>query len=188
MKGAIELQTPHLRLRTWRAEDRESFAAINAEPAVARYLPPTSRARSDAWLDRIDGQFAEHGWGFWAVEDQATGQLIGLCGLAHVPWQAFFTPAVEIGWRLSTAWQGRGLAREAAETVLDFAFGPLGLDRVVAFTVPANTASWGLMERLGMRKLGAFDHPQLAAGDPLRPHVAYEITRSSWHGTNPREV
>jgi RimJ/RimL family protein N-acetyltransferase len=67
------------------------------------------------------------------------------------------------------------LAREAAETVLRFAFDSLRLDRVVSFTVPANTASWGLMERLGMRKLGEFDHPSLPEGHPLRRHVVYEI-------------
>jgi RimJ/RimL family protein N-acetyltransferase len=175
-----ELVTQHLCLRPWRAADRAPFAAINAEPAVQRYLSPSNRARSDAWLDEIDRQFAAEAWGFWAVEERATETLIGLCGLAPVPWDAFFTPAVEIGWRLSTPWQGRGLAREAAAAVLDFAFGRLGLERVVAFTVPANTASWGLMERLGMRRLGAFDHPDLPDGDPLRPHIAYEITAQSW--------
>jgi RimJ/RimL family protein N-acetyltransferase len=175
-----ELLSARLRLRPWRAEDRAPFSAINAEPVVQRYLPPSTRARSDGWLDRIDEQFAAHGWGFWAVEDRATGTLIGLCGLAPVPWDAFFTPAVEIGWRLSTAWHGRGLAREAAEASLDFAFGALRLERVVAFTVPANTASWGLMERLGMRRLGEFDHPNSTVDDPLRRHVAYEIAAGSW--------
>jgi RimJ/RimL family protein N-acetyltransferase len=170
-----ELLTPRLRLRLWGPEDRAPFAAINAEPHVRRYLRPTTRAGSDAWLDAIDRQFATEGWGFWAVEARETGALIGLCGLGHVPWEAFFTPAIEIGWRLARAWQGRGLAREAAEAVLGFAFGTLGLDRVVAFTVPANTASWALMERLGMRKLGTFDHPMLPEGDPLRAHVVYEI-------------
>ncbi|MBW4023384.1 MAG: GNAT family N-acetyltransferase [Proteobacteria bacterium] len=171
-----ELLTPRLRLRPWRPEDRAPFAAINAEPAVQRYLRPTSRTASDALLDRIDQHVTLHGWGFWAVEEREGGTLIGLCGLAHIQWEAFFTPAVEIGWRLSTPWQGRGLAREAAEAVLDFAFGRLGLDRVVAFTVPANTPSWGLMERLGMRRLGEFDHPQLTEDDPLRHHVAYAVT------------
>jgi RimJ/RimL family protein N-acetyltransferase len=101
-----ELLSARLRLRPWRAEDRAPFAAINAEPAVARYLTPSTRALSDAWLDEIDRQFAAEAWGFWAVEDRATTTLIGLCGLAPVPWEAFFTPAVEIGWRLSTPWQG----------------------------------------------------------------------------------
>ena len=80
-------------------------------------------------LDRINAHFARHGWGFWALEERESGALIGLCGLAHIPWEAFFTPAVEIDWRLSTPWQGKGLAREAAETALMFAFDCLRLNR-----------------------------------------------------------
>ena len=87
------------------------------------------------------------------------GELIGLCGLMHVPFEAFFTPAVEISWRLSAKWQGQGLAKEVAQTVLNWAFESLKLDRVVAFTVTGNAPSWGLMERLGMRKIGEFDNP-----------------------------
>lgn len=168
--------SPRLRLRRWRPEDRAPFAAINAEPGVQRYLTPLARAGSDAMLERIDAHFARHGWGFWAVEERRSGALIGLCGLAHVDWPAFFTPAVEIGWRLSTPWQGQGLAREAAETALTFGFETLGLSRVVSFTVPANTASWGLMERLGMSKIGELDHPHLPEGHALRRHVVYAIS------------
>ena len=113
------------------------------------------------------------------MEERESGALIGLCGLAHIPWEAFFTPAVEIGWRLSTPWQGKCLAREAAETVLTFAFDTLKLNRVVSFTVPANTASWGLKERLGMQKLGESDHPGLPEGHSLRRHVVYEIAALS---------
>jgi RimJ/RimL family protein N-acetyltransferase len=172
----MNLETPRLRLRRWRRQDRPAFAAINAEPSVQRYLSPLTREGLDAMLDRFDAHFATYGWGPWAVEVRESGALIGLCGLSHVSWDAFFTPAVEIGWRLSTRWQGKGLAREAAETALDFAFGSLGLGRVVSFTVPANTPSWGLMIRLGMRKIGDFDHPSLPEGHELRRQVVYEIT------------
>ena len=175
----MELEGVRIRLRRWCLEDRAPFAAINAEPAVRRYLPALSREASDAMLDRIDAHFAQHGWGFWAVEERASTTLIGLCGLAHVRFEAFFTPAVEIGWRLSTPWHGQGLAREAAEIALDFAFDSLGLGRVVSFTVPANAASWKLMERLGMRRVGEFDHPNLQPQESLRRlrrHVLYEIT------------
>ncbi len=172
----MKLSSQRLRLRQWRAEDRAPLAAINAEPEVQRYLAPITRAGSDAMLDRIEAHFAEHGWGYWALEERRSGALIGLCGMMHVPFEAFFTPAVEIGWRLSSAWQGQGLAREAAQTVLDDAFGRLGLDRVVSFTVVSNSASWGLMERLGMRRIGEFDNPGLPATDPLRRNVVYEVT------------
>jgi len=83
---------------------------------------------------------------------------------------------VEIGWRLSTPWQGKGLAREAADAALKFAFDSLDLRRGVSFTVPANTSSWRLMERLGMRKIGEFEVPTLPEGHEWRRHLVYEIT------------
>jgi len=175
----MELETPRLYLRHWRAEDRAPFFALNSEPAVLRYLPPITRAASDAMLDRFDAHFGEHGFSYWALEERETGALVGACGLSHVTFDVYFAPAVEIGWRLATAWHGKGLAREAAQAVLDAAFTRLGLDRVVSFTVPANCASWRLMERLGMRQVGTFDHPKLPEGHPLRFHVLYEIRARS---------
>ncbi|MGH7212473.1 MAG: hypothetical protein ACREF1_13545, partial [Acetobacteraceae bacterium] len=47
-------------------------------------------------------------------------------------------------------------------------------------TVPANTASWGLMERLGMHRVGEFDHPRLSEGNPRRRHVVYAIAAPAW--------
>lgn len=171
----MELLTERLILRPWRADDRAPFAAMNAEPDVVRHLNPMNSEQSSAMLDRIDAHFAEHGFGFWAVEDRRQGELIGMCGLSRIPWQASFTPAVEIGWRLSTSRQGQGYAKEAALRSLAFAFDDLKLDRVVSFTVPANQASWGLMERLGMVRIGEFRHPNLPLDHRLSEHLLYEL-------------
>jgi RimJ/RimL family protein N-acetyltransferase len=176
----VQLHGPRVTLRPWRSEDRAPFAAINAEPGVLRYLLPMTAADSDAMFDRLDAHFAANGWGYWAVERREAGGLIGFCGLMPLSWTAFFTPALEISWRISPRWQKQGLALEAATLALDAAFGPLGLDRVVSLTVPANVASWRLMERLGMREIGAFDHPRPPPGHPLKRHVAYEITAARW--------
>lgn len=174
----MELSTPRLRMRRWRQEDREPLFRINDEPEVKRYLPPQSRAGTDEMVDWFEDHFAEHGFGFWALEERESGALIGICGLLHVPFDAFFTPAVEIGWRLSGPWQKQGLAREAAEAALRFGFGPAGLRRIVAFTTPLNAPSWTLMRRLGMREIGRFDYPELPEGHALRPSVVYEIEAS----------
>ena len=90
-----------------------------------------------------------------------------------------FTPAIEIGWRLACAHWGKGYATEAARAVVAHAFGPLGLDELVSFTVPANRRSRAVMERLGMTHAPAddFDHPKLPAGHPLRRHVLYRLRR-----------
>ena len=171
----MELETSRLRLRRWHPEDWAFFAAMNAEPAVQRYLSPLSPAGLMALQDRIDAHFAQYGWGYWALEERDSRALIGLCGMMHVPFEAFFTPAVEISWRLSTRWQGKGLAREAAGAVVRFGFESIGLDRIVSFTVASNTASWRLMERLGMLKIGELENPALEEGHPLRRNVVYEI-------------
>jgi RimJ/RimL family protein N-acetyltransferase len=175
------LQGPRLRLRPWREEDRAAFAAMNADPAVMRYFQqPLDRAESDSFMDRIGAHFAAHGYGFWAVERHAEPGIVGLCGLAAIPWQARFTPAVEIGWRFAAAHQRQGYAEEAARIALAHGFGPLNLPEIVSFTAPANTRSWGLMQRLGMVADGEFDHPRLPEGHPLRPHVLYRLSRRDW--------
>lgn len=165
-------------MRPWRAEDREPFYAMNVEADVQRFLSPLTRAGSDQMLDRIDQQFQSHGWGFWALEEKQSGQLIGLCGIAQLSWDPPFGMAVELSWRLSSNWQGRGFAREAAEASIYFGLEMLKLERLVGFTVPANTTSWGLMERLGMRKVGGFEYPLTPVGHPLRTQILYEITLS----------
>ncbi len=129
---------------------------------------------SDAWLARLMAHQARHGFSFAAVD--LPGQpCIGVVGLLHISWDARFTPAVEIGWRIHPDHQGQGLARKSAELALRHGFGSLGLAQIVAFTVPANRASWRLMERLGMRRDGEFGYPGLAPDHPLQRHVLYRL-------------
>ncbi len=152
--------------------------AINGDPDSMRHFPAAmSRAESDAWAARMQAHIDQHGWGFWVVEHHADAAFAGVVGLMNIPWQARFTPAVEIGWRIAPAFRRDGLAFEAARLALGFGFGELGLPEVVAFTVPGNVASWRLMERLGMRADGDFDHPRLPEGHPLRRHLLYRIAR-----------
>jgi ribosomal-protein-alanine N-acetyltransferase len=181
----VTLEGPRLRLRPWRLpEDLGPLFALNGDPAVMRYFQATmTRAESDAWGQRIAAHFTPHGWGFWVVEltgGADSGRLAGVVGLQHVGFDAPFTPAVEIGWRIATAFQRRGLAEEAARLALAYGFGPLGLDRIVAFTPPANEPSWRLMERLGLRLEGDFAHPRLPEGHALRTHLLYALTRRDW--------
>ncbi len=168
--------TARLRLRRWRDADREPFARINADPEVMRHFPaPLSRAESDALVDRAEAHFAAHGFGLWAAELRATGQLAGYIGLVVPNFEAHFTPAVEIGWRLDSALWNQGLATEGAREVLRYAFEELRLPEVVSFTVPGNLASRRVMEKIGLAldPAGDFDHPRLPEGHPLRRHVLY---------------
>lgn len=177
------ITTARLSLRLWRDEDLPAFAALNADPRVMAHFPTTlSRAESDAMVARTRDHFAVHGFGLCAVEVPGRAAFIGFVGLAVPRFEAHFTPCVEIGWRLAAEHWGKGYATEAASAVLDHAFGPLGLQHVVAFTAPANRRSRRVMERLGMTRSPEddFGHPSLPEGHPLRPHVLYWLSRAAW--------
>lgn len=184
------LRTERLLLRAWRAGDREPFARMNADPRVKEFFPaPLTRAESDALADRIEAHFAKHGFGLYAAELGAEGSFIGFIGLSVPPFEAHFTPCVEIGWRLAAEYWGRGLATEGAREVVRYAFEELGLDSLVSMTVPANLASRRVMEKLGMTHAPAddFDHPSLPAGHPLRQHVLYRLAHQSVEASGPRQ-
>jgi RimJ/RimL family protein N-acetyltransferase len=180
MTSPPTIRTPRLHLRLWRDEDLPAFAALNTDPRVMEWLPrPLDRAESDARVSRMRDHFARHGFGFWAVEAPGVADFIGSVGLAVPDFEAHFTPCVEVGWRLAHEHWGKGYATEAARAALDFGFRQLALEEIVAFTVPANRRSRGVMERIGMSRTPAddFDHAALREGHPLRPHVLYRATR-----------
>ncbi|HVS12820.1 MAG TPA: GNAT family N-acetyltransferase [Thermoanaerobaculia bacterium] len=181
--SAPEIRTERLLLRGWRTADLAPFAAIHADPEVMEHLGgPRSRVESDALVARLAEHFGRHGFGLWALEEVESGDLAGFVGLSIPTFEAPFTPCVEVGWRLARACWGRGYAIEGARAALRFGFERLGLDEIVSFTVPANTRSRRVMERLGMRRdpQRDFEHPRLPPGDPLRRHVLYRLARAEW--------
>lgn len=172
------LRTDRLLLRPWRDTDLAPFAALNADPEVMRHFPaPLTRTESDSLAHRLADGIDTRGWGLWALETVPDGEFIGFTGLSPVGFDAHFTPAVEIGWRLArTAW-GRGHATEAARAALAFASDELGLEEVVSFTATGNARSRAVMARLGMTRTphDDFTHPSLPPGHPLRSHVLYRL-------------
>jgi RimJ/RimL family protein N-acetyltransferase len=183
VRGVTVLTTDRLLLRPWLDADREPWAAMSADPEVMRYFPAMlTREESDAFVDRARQGFAERGWGWFALEERATGAFAGVAGLAPVRFETHFTPAVEIGWRLARPAWGQGFATEAARAAVTFAFGELGLDEVVAIAVPANERSLAIMRRLGMTHDPAddFAHPLVPRDHPLCGCVLYRLTRRSW--------
>lgn len=177
-----EMTTERLVLRRWRDEDRDPFAALNADPEVMEHFPaPLTREQSDALVDRIEAHLDEHGWGLWAVEVRESGRFCGFTGLARATFEAHFTPAVEVGWRLARWSWGHGYATEAARAALAHGFDRLGLDEIVSFTTTTNLRSQAVMQRLGMVRdeAGDFDHPNVPEGHRLRPHVLYRLRRPS---------
>ena len=177
------LTTERLLLRRWTDADREPFAAPNADPRVMEHYPaPLTREQSDAFVDRIGAAFDQRAYGLWAVQRKDSGQLIGYVGLWPAEFDAPFTPAVEVGWRLAAEHWGLGYASEAARAAVADGFLRLDLDEIVSFTAVPNERSWRLMERIGMQRdeAGGFEHPNVEVGHPLRRHVLYRLTREHW--------
>jgi RimJ/RimL family protein N-acetyltransferase len=147
------------------------------------YFPSVlGRPQSDAFVDRIEEGFIALGYGLWAVELPGEAEFIGYVGLALQNFEAHFTPAVEVGWRLARDYWGRGFASEAGRAAVADGFNRIDLEEIVSFTVPANVRSTRVMERLGLTHDPAddFDHPRLAVGHRLRRHVLYRLKRSDW--------
>jgi RimJ/RimL family protein N-acetyltransferase len=181
-RDAPELATERLVLRGWRLADREPFARLNGDPRVMEHFPARlSRAESDAFVERIEAAFRERGYGLWAVERRTDRAFLGFAGLWDQTFEAHFTPAVEVGWRLAAEAWGHGYATEAAREAVRFGFAEIGLDEIVSMTTPANARSRRVMEKLGMTHdpTDDFDHPRVPPG-PLRRHVLYRLSRARW--------
>jgi RimJ/RimL family protein N-acetyltransferase len=177
----IERETVRLRLRQWREDDRAPFAALNADPAVMAHFPAMlSREQSDAAFDRLREAIASRGWGLWAAERREDGRFLGFVGLAPAPEDLPIAPAIEVGWRLAREAWGAGYASEAAHEALRIAFETLELPEVVSFTALPNRRSMAVMQRIGMREDGGFEHPRIPEGHALRPHRLFRISREEF--------
>lgn len=173
-----ELRTGRLLLRQWRADDVAGIAAMDSAPDVMAFLGgPRTAAETAAAIDREAVGLAVRGIGRFAVELQGSGELIGRVGLGIARFDAPFTPAVEIGWRLMARHRGQGYATEAAAAALRYGFGTLELEEIVAFAAAADSVSRAVMHRLGMRhdQAGDFDHPRRRPDDPHRRSVLYRL-------------
>ena len=127
---------------------------------------PFTRDESAAALARYRRHWAEHGFGLLAVEDRASGSLIGRAGPQfHRLWPS----DAELGWGFDPDWWGRGLATEAGAACLEWGFGPLGFARLVSITTPENVASRRVMAKLGFSLLREIVDP--AQGVRLLVHM-----------------
>ena len=112
----------------------------------------------------------------------STDAFVGWCGLMKVHFSAHFTSAVEIGWRLNKIFWGKGLASEAAKSILRFGFLDLGLSKIVSFTAELNQPSIRVMQKIWMKcnPEDSFDHPKLPVNRPLHRHMLYRLKKTDW--------
>ena len=162
MERTADLWTGRLVLCRWLAGEEEDLARLCADRQVMRYFPkPLSPAESAAFLERIMAEFERC--------------VLGFVGLHGFDFPSLGLRGTEIGWRLLPEAWGCGYATEAASAVLAYARSRAEISEVYSFTAVVNTPSERVMQRLGMERVGEFDHPALPVGDRLRRHVLYRI-------------
>lgn len=162
----MPVETERLLLRPPRREDAEAFAAINADPDVARFVNwagPLSRPESDLLLRKQIDHWADHGFGWWMADLKATGELLGFVGLAH-PSLPPLAEEIEVGWRLGKAHWGKGYATEGGLAALHHAFEERGWERLVCIIDRDNARSLAVAGRLGFTHWRDFDHPRWPRG------------------------
>ncbi len=149
--GIPTLTTPRLVLRPFQSGDLDELAAIHAEESFWWYPLRSAMSKEDTFgfLERVRARYDSDGFGLEAVIDRASGTMIGWAGLAVPHFLPEVLPAVEVGWRLSGPWRGRGLATEAGAAAVEFGFTIGGLERIVSIYEPENVASGRVMEHLG---------------------------------------
>lgn len=178
MTQPSSLRSPRVTLRPWVDADLAPFAALNADPEVMRWFKaPLTRIESDAMAARIRLRIDTEGHGLWALQTPEL-EFAGFVGLFpalnfRLPFAPFdAAPPHEIGWRLARAAWGRGFATEAAQLALAHARDVLRLPHLVSFTALGNVRSQAVMQRIGLHRVGEFDHPNLP-DHPLQRHVLY---------------
>jgi [ribosomal protein S5]-alanine N-acetyltransferase len=170
------ISTPRLNLREWKQEDTGPFIKMNMDKEVMRYFPSIqNEAETTAQIARIKQHFNDYGYGLYALERKDTGAFIGFTGFAHPRFESFFTPCVEIGWRLNKEHWNMGFATEAARACIKFGFGELNFNEIVSFTAVVNLPSINVMKKSGLSMVGEFEHPLVKEGHVLRSHVLYKI-------------
>jgi RimJ/RimL family protein N-acetyltransferase len=147
INAAHELETERLRFRLFRFDDFPIYEQWCARMEIMRYLGGKTFDKLTAFrhMAYLIGHWQYLGYGYYAVEEKATGALIGRCGYTNQPgW-----PAFELGWTIIPEYQGRGYATEAAKMLLQYAFTTLDQPRVTSLIHPDNAPSRRVAEKLG---------------------------------------
>ncbi|MEP6464681.1 MAG: GNAT family N-acetyltransferase [Parafilimonas sp.] len=170
------IYTERLKLRKWIDADFIPFSAMNKDADVMKYYPSLlNEEETAAMMKRINSHFEQYSFGVFAIEKISTGEFIGYTGFMIPPFESFFTPCIEIGWRLKKVEWNKSYATEAAKACLQYGFDTLQFQTVYSFTAVVNSASERVMNKVGMIKQGEFNHPNIAPDNTLCRHVLYKI-------------
>jgi RimJ/RimL family protein N-acetyltransferase len=151
------IETQRTILRAHRLQDFDAYAAMWADPVVTRFIGGKPRTREESWMRflRHAGLWSLLGYGFWAVEDKATGRFVGEAGFHDL--KRDIEPSIEgipeAGWALAPAVHGTGLATEVVGRVLAWGEETFGRTKTVCIIDPENTASLNVAGKVGYREV-----------------------------------
>lgn len=146
----VLFETPRLRCRRWLPTDFDALFAVYADPEAMRWVgdgEPITRAGCEEWFKVTAANYAKRGYGMFALEGRASGEVIGFCGLVHPGGQ----PEAEVKYALLRSHWGTGLASEAVPALLAYGARVHGLARVIATVAPENHASQQVLRKAGLR-------------------------------------
>ncbi len=155
--GVPILETARAILRPHRLDDFDTYAAMWAEPAVTRFIGGKPRTREESWMRflRHAGLWSLIGYGFWAIEDKATGRFIGEVGFHDL--KRDIEPSLEgipeAGWALASVAHGQGLASEVVGRIVAWGDDVFGPAKTVCIIDPENGASLKVAQRNGYREV-----------------------------------
>jgi len=157
IKGKYIFKSERLGFRNWQNSDLVEFASLNADEEVMEHFPKTLTTNEvEDLINKLKEQFSENGFTYYATEILDSQEFIGMIGLAFQNYETEFTPAIDIGWRLKKGAWGKGYATISICTI-------------------NNTKSENVMKKIGMTKIGQFNHPQVPKNSKYEQHFCYEI-------------
>lgn len=182
MKKKYIFKSERLGFRNWTKNDITEFAKINSDPEVMEHFPKLlNEKETSEFIDRLIDHYDRNGYNYFATEVINSREFIGFIGLAYQEYPSDFTPAVDIGWRLKKNAWGKGYATEGAKRCLEFAFEELNLDTIIATCTEQNSKSENVMEKIGMIKIGTFNHPKLKEYPEYEKCICYGTNKSTWN-------
>jgi len=185
----MNIETNRLVIRKLQQDDLEASFAHRSDPDVCRYVSkPITRQQAQSRIDMFSKPWKkqENEKNVLAIELKSAGQLVGE---VMIKYSNVESQIAEIGYRLASRYQGQGYAFEAASALLDYGFSQLNLHKITALCVAENTASWRLMEKLGMKKEGELAS-HFKIGDAWKDGLIYAKINPAHQmaASQPREV
>jgi RimJ/RimL family protein N-acetyltransferase len=174
-------KSKRLGFRNWVPTDVEKMHKICSNPDVMRFFPLVlTLAQTRDLIQRMQEQYVNRGYCYFAVDKLSDNSFIGFIGLAYQEYEAHFTPCVDIGWRLAKEHWNNGYATEGALRCLKYGFDDLKLSNIKSICSTINKPSENVMIKLGMQKIDVFNHPKLKGDRRLESCFLYEIDAAAF--------